>query len=184
MAEYPRQADHLQRAVFQGQLEALGQAFQRFCLRRLVDGHLPQLAVSGAVEFAWLAKGLQLLGRALDASALLADQVQLAASQARCQGVEQIGGQLAGFGQEQHGAFECCGRGLDAVMAAACEAAFEHGLIAGMPGPGLGLRQLAEQVVGGGAGDQQRPLKQLCLTEQHFTARVHGRRLLEKSGAV
>ena len=55
-------------AVFQGQLEALGQAFQRFCLWRLVDGHLPQLAVPGAVQLARFAKGLQLFGRAFDAA--------------------------------------------------------------------------------------------------------------------
>ena len=69
-------------------------------------------------------------------------------------------------------------------MAAADVTALQHALIARMPSPGLGLGQVAEQVVGGGAGDQQRPLEQLCLAEQHFTARVHGRRLLKKWRSV
>ncbi|MNN83469.1 hypothetical protein D3C81_2005100 [compost metagenome] len=70
------------------------------------------------------------------------------------------------------------------MVTAAGKTAVEQGLIACVPCPGLGLWQLAEQAIGGGAGNQQRPLEQLCLAEQHFTARVHGRRLLEKSGAV
>ncbi|MNN69082.1 hypothetical protein D3C81_1848390 [compost metagenome] len=63
-------------------------------------------------------------------------------------------------------------------MAAASKAAFEHGLVTGMPGPAMGHGQVAEQVVGGRAGEQQRALEQVRLAEQHFTARVHGRRLL------
>ncbi len=170
----------MQWAVFQAEFEAFGQAFQGLGFWRALDGHLPQLAMAGAVELAWLAKGLQLLGRALDATAFLADQVQLAASQARGQGVEQVGSQFAGLGQEQHGVVESHFRWLDPIVAAPGEAAFEHGMIARMPGPAPGLGQLAEQAVGGGAGEQQRALEQLCLAEQHFTARVHGRRLLEK----
>ena len=65
-------------------------------------------------------------------------------------------------------------------MAAAAETAVEQGLVPGVPGPAAGLRQLAEQVVGGQPGEQQRALEQFGLAKQHFTARVHGRRLLKK----
>ncbi|MNG97507.1 hypothetical protein D3C79_566230 [compost metagenome] len=44
----------------------------------------------------------------------------------------------------------------------------------------MGHGQVAEQIVGGRTGDQQRALEQVRLAEQHFTARVHGRRLLKK----
>ncbi|MNO68891.1 hypothetical protein D3C76_597350 [compost metagenome] len=184
MAEHARQADHLQWAVFEVELEALGQALQRRGRWRLVDGHLPQLAMPGAVELARFAKGLQLLGRAFDTAAFLPDQVQLAPGQARRQGVEQVGGQLTGLGQKQHGAVEGHRGRFDTVVAAAGKAPFEHGLVAGMPGPAMGHGQVAEQIVGGRTGDQQRALEQVRLAEQHFTARVHGRRLLEKSRAV
>jgi len=62
-------------------------------------------------------------------------------------------------------------------MAAAGKAAFEQGVIACVPGPGMSLGQLSQQAIGWGPCYQQRALEQLCLAEQHFTARVHGRRL-------
>ncbi len=138
----------------------------------------------GAVQLARSAKGLQLFGRAFDAAAFFANQVQLTAGQARRQGIEQVGSQFTGLGQEQHGAVEGHLGWLDTIVAATGKAAFEHGVIARMPCPGLGLRQLAEQAISGGAGDQQRALEQLCLAEQYFTARVHGRRLLKKWRSV
>jgi hypothetical protein len=61
MAEHARQADDLQRAFGQRQLEALGQAFQRFGLRGVVDGDLPQLAMARAVELARFAKACSCL---------------------------------------------------------------------------------------------------------------------------
>ncbi|MNR43649.1 hypothetical protein D3C85_1622910 [compost metagenome] len=59
-------------------------------------------------------------------------------------------------------------------MAATAKAGIDSVLIAGMPAPAVGGRQLAEQVVGGQACEQQRALEKLGLTKQHFTARVHG----------
>ncbi|PAV73786.1 hypothetical protein WR25_20331 [Diploscapter pachys] len=41
VAEHAGQADHLQRAIFEGQFKAFGQAFQRLGLGRVVHGHLP-----------------------------------------------------------------------------------------------------------------------------------------------
>ncbi len=138
----------------------------------------------GAVQLARFAKGLQLFGRAFDAAALFADQVQLTAGQARRQGIEQVGGQFAGLGQEQHGAVEGHFRRFDTMVTAAGKTAVEQGLIACVPCPGLGLWQLAEQAIGGGAGNQQRPLEQLCLAEQYFTARSMDDASWKKSGAV
>ena len=95
MAEYARQADHGQRLAGDVQLIALRQAFQFHGLRRLFDRHLPQLTMACAVQLARLAEGVQQLRRPLDAAALFAHQVQLAALQAGGQGIEQITGQLA-----------------------------------------------------------------------------------------
>lgn len=103
----------------------------------------------GAVQLARSAKGLQLFGRAFDAAAFFANQVQLTAGQARRQGIEQVGSQFTGLGQEQHGAVEGHLGWLDTIVAATGKAAFEHGVIARMPCPGLGLRQLAEQAISG-----------------------------------
>ncbi|MNM56620.1 hypothetical protein D3C81_677950 [compost metagenome] len=136
--------------------------------------------MAGAVEFARLAEGVQLLGRTFDAAAFLADQVQLTAGQTRSQGVEQVIGQVAGLGQKQDGGVEGLGWRFYAEVAAPGEACIERRLIAGMPAPAMGRGQFAEQVVGRQTGQQQRALEKIGLTKQHFTARVHGRRLLKK----
>ncbi|MNN43990.1 hypothetical protein D3C81_1582570 [compost metagenome] len=82
VAEHARQADHLQRAVFQFKREAFGQAFQWLGFGRVVHGDLPQLAMPSTVELAWLAQGLQVLGRTFDAAAFFAHQIEFATLQA------------------------------------------------------------------------------------------------------
>ncbi|MCY1179680.1 hypothetical protein D9M73_200910 [compost metagenome] len=74
MTEYAWQADDLQRAFGQGQAITLGKAFEFDGLWRRLHHHLPQLAMTGAVEFARLAEGVQLLGRAFDTATFFTHQ--------------------------------------------------------------------------------------------------------------
>ncbi|MCY1240355.1 hypothetical protein D9M72_531980 [compost metagenome] len=82
MAEHAGQADHFQRSIGQVQAVALGQGFQVGGCGSLLDGHLPELAVTGAVQLARLSESSQLFGGSLDAAAFLTDQEKLAARQA------------------------------------------------------------------------------------------------------
>src|SRR5690606_37871370 len=148
MAEHAGQADDLQRAVGQEQFKALRQAVQIRGGGRIAHRHLPQLAVACTVQFAWLAVGGQLFGCALDTATLFADQIQIASAQTSGQSLQQVVGELARLGQEQYGA----GKGrlgrLGAEVATPGEARIQNALLAGMPAPAMGVRQLAEQVVG------------------------------------
>ncbi|MNH01896.1 hypothetical protein D3C79_611210 [compost metagenome] len=109
--------------------------------------------MAGAVELAWLAKGMQLFRRAFDPATLFADQIQHSSGQSRGQGIEQVVGQIARFGQKQHRGIETLGWRLYAEVAAPGKARLDPRLIAGMPAPAMGGRQLAEQVIGGQAGE-------------------------------
>ncbi|MNY20181.1 hypothetical protein D3C86_1536510 [compost metagenome] len=159
MAEHPRQADDLQRAFGQRQFVGLRQAFQRFGFRRVGHGDQPELAVARAVEFAWLAERVELFGGTFDAAFFLADQVQLAASQPRGEGVEDVVGQVLGLGQKDHRCIELALGRIHAKMAALGEAGVQRGLIAGVPAPAMSFGQAAQQVVGGQTGQQHRTLE-------------------------
>ena len=89
--------------------------------------------------------------REFDTAALFTHQVQLATSQARGQGIEQVVGQVLGLGQEEHGAFEPSLRRIHPEMAALGKTCVERRLVAGMPAPAMGIGQPAQQVVGGQA---------------------------------
>ena len=102
-----------------------------------------------AVEFARFAEGVQLLGRAFDTAALFTDQVQLAAGQARGQGIEHVVGQVFGFGQEHHRCLERLLRRVHTKMAALGKACVQRRLITGMPAPAMGVGQFAQQIIGG-----------------------------------
>ena len=175
VTEHPGQADHLQRSVRQLQAVAPCQALKVGLGRRLVDLHLPQLAMPSAVELARLAEGRQLLGRPFDAGAFLANQKQRAAGQTGRQGAEQVVGQLAGFGQEQYRGVEPAVRRAHAELAAPGESGLQGRLVTGVPAPAVGLGQLAEQVIGRQPGQQRGAGKEFGLAQQHFASRVHKR---------
>ena len=66
---------------------------------------------------------------------------------------------------------------LGAKVAALREACCEQRMFASVPTPAVGVREVAEQVIGRQAGKQQRAVEQLGLTQQYFTSRVHKRSL-------
>ncbi|MNF47424.1 hypothetical protein D3C84_286260 [compost metagenome] len=184
VAEHAGQADHLQFAVGRGHRVAAGEGLEIRRGRNLLHRHLPQLAVARAVQLARPAEGLQLPGGTLDAGALLADQPQRPAGQARGEGGEQVVGQFARLGQEQYCAGERLRRHLGAELAAPGIARLERQLLVLQPAPALRLGQLAEQAVGRQAGEQHGTAEQFGLTQQHFATRIHRTSPEQKAGRL
>ncbi len=165
MAENAGQADDGERAVLQFDLVGPGEAFQSDGLRCVLDGDLPQLTVTCAVQLARATERAQLLGSRFDTATFLADQKQLASGQSRGQCIEQVVGQVTRLGQEQHRGFKGGLWRFDAEIHASFKTCVQGRLITGVPAPSTCVRQFSEQVIGGQPDQQQRALKQLGLTE-------------------
>ncbi len=155
MTEHARQADDFQRPAFHFDVEVFGQCIQLDGLWSVFDSDLPELAMARAVEFAGAAERAQLTRRRFDACTFFPDQKQLATGQTRGQGVEQVVGEVLGFGQEQHSGLEGLGGGVCAEMSTLAEAGIQRGEIPGMPTPAPRVGQRAQQIVGGKVGQQQ-----------------------------
>ncbi len=121
--------------------------------------------MAGAVELARAAERAQLFGGGFDPATFFAYQKQLAPGKAGRQRIEQVIGQVAGLGQEQHSGVKGGPWRFNAEIHTPFKPRIQRGLITGMPAPTTSVRQFSEQVIGRQPDQQQRALKQLGLTE-------------------